>query len=528
MKSRYLKGIGILALLLSFLAGCAPASTTPAAPAIEKPSGTLNFAVASCVEETFLPWNGGVVRAQYFRGLIYETLVYKNKKAELLPQLATKWERSADGKVWTITLRQGVYFQEGWGELTAEDIKYTYERMKGPGAVMHISPTLKQKVERIETPEKYKVVFYFNDPEPDFMGLYGWDIGGIICKKYLESKGDEEANLKPIGTGPYTLAEHKKGAYIKLQTTPDVKKHWRITPDFQYIVFHIVPEEVTRVAKLKAGEAELVEMNYESIPALAGNPGIEARPTSELLPATDLIRFGGLIKLREGFYDPKNPWADKKVRQALNYAINREDMAKQLYYGFGKPAACESGIAEWMELKPYPYDPAKAKALLAEANYPNGFKVTLVHDERYMDPMIGQLVAGYWKAIGVQVEVTQRDWASLRQAWSQGKLNNQVWTHRTPQITGDPRLQLDMALVPTAAIGSFADEKSESLRKAIAVELDLNKRSTLMRELGEYLKEEAAWVFLVWSYPVTGVNKKLGKWDTIGINSNLEYACRAK
>jgi peptide/nickel transport system substrate-binding protein len=562
MKKKYLKWVGILAILLSFLTGCssatttsstpvmtaptttapkpattapapittaaAPATTTTAAPAGKTPSGTLNYVMASGVEETFLPWNGGVIRLTYFRGLIYDTLVYKNAKAELVPELATAWDRTTDGKTWAISLRHGVQFQEGWGELTSEDVKYTFERMAGPGAVMHITSALKQLVASIDTPDKYTVVFHLNAPEANFMGLYGWDIGGIACKKYVESVGDDKANDHPIGTGPYMLAEHKKGAYVKLQTVPDVMTNWRIVPDFQYIIVSFVPEEVTRVSMLKTGEADIIEMNYDSIDAIAGNSNLEARPTSELLPSTDVFRFGGLDKLRNGFYDPTNPWADQKVRQALNYAINKDEMAKQLYHGFGQPAACESGILEWMNMAPYPYDPAKAKSLLADAGYPNGFKVTLITDERYLNPLNAQLVAGYWKAIGVQAEVVQQDWASLRQAWSQGKLNKNIWTHRTPQITGDPRLQLSMALLPDTVLPSFADDKTEALRSAIATELDLNKMSSLITQLGQYLHDQAAWVFLVWSYPVMGVNKRLGKWDTIGLNSNLEYAVRAK
>jgi peptide/nickel transport system substrate-binding protein len=531
MKAVYLKWISILTLVLLFLTSCTSNATSSASSSskdADKPSGTLTVAVPSNAEETLLPWNGGVIRGRLFRGTIYETLVYKNRKSEMVPMLATKWERSPDGKVWTIMLRQGINFQEGYGELTSEDVKYSFERMAGPDAVMHITPALKQKLDHIEAPDKYKVIFYFKVPEPDFIGLYGWDISGIVCKKYLEKVGDAAANAHPIGTGPYMLAEQKKGAYVKLQTVPDVKKHWRLVPDFQYIVFQIVPEEVTRISKLKAGEADMVEMNFESIPAIAGNPDIEARPQSELLPATDLIRLGGINKLNKAFNDPSNPWANQKVRQALNYAVNREDMAKRLYQGFGRPAACESGILEWMDLKPYPYDVAKAKQLLAEAGYPNGFKIGLINDERYMDPTIGQLVGGYWKAIGLDVQVTQRDWSSLRQAWSEGKLNNNAWTHRTPQVTGDPRLQIDMGIQPNAAIPSFADEKTESLRLQIASELDLGKRSQLIKELGTYLTDQAAWIFLVWSSPLDGMSKKLGSWDTIGLDYDYEYACRAK
>ena len=145
-----------------------------------------------------------------------------------------------------------------------------------------------------------------------------------------------------------------------------------------------------------------------------------------------------------------------------------------------------------------------------------------------MDSTVAQLVAGYWKAIGLQVDVTQRDWASIRQAWSGGKLNNNVWTHETPQITGDPRLQIDMGLQPDAALGSYADQKTESLRQAIDSELDINKRSSLIKDLGTYLNDQAAWVFLVWNFPVEGVSKKLGTWDTIGLIYDYEYACRAK
>jgi peptide/nickel transport system substrate-binding protein len=124
---------------------------------------------------------------------------------------------------------------------------------------------LRALIAKIEVPEPYKVVFHLNSSDPEFdLGFHlDQNQTPIVCKKYLETVGDEKANAHPIGTGPYTLAEYKRGSSVKLKTIEDVEKHWRVTPEFKEVTFLAVPEEATRVAMLRTGEVDLAPISYD-------------------------------------------------------------------------------------------------------------------------------------------------------------------------------------------------------------------------------------------------------------------------
>ena len=247
-----------------------PASMLWGASVAKKPpTDTLTVALSTLAEETFLPWNGGTARHSYL-SMIYESLTYIDPKTEqMMPGLATKWEMSPDGKTWTFWIRKGVQFHEGWGELTAEDVKYSIERIMDPKSIASAAGSLRALIEKVEAPEPYKVVIYLKSPYVGLVDSYMYDgnpSGIVVCKKYVETVGDEKANAHPIGTGPYTLAEeHKKGGPIKLVTIPGVEKHWRVTPEFKTVTFLCIPEEATRVAMLKTGEVDLAPISYDSI-----------------------------------------------------------------------------------------------------------------------------------------------------------------------------------------------------------------------------------------------------------------------
>ena len=197
----------------------------------------------------------------------------------------------------------------------------------------------------------------------------------VVCRTYVETVGEEKANAHPIGTGPYTLAEaHKKGGPIKLVTIPGVEKHWRISPEFKTVTFLVVPEEATRVAMLKTGEVDLAPIDFDSMDTIkASGLHIVSIPS----PGRPMIRLGGLVTTDPKRYNPDNPWAKKEVRQALNYAVDKEAICKNIFKGEAVPTGAQR-LPRSMDIPPYPYDPAKAKQLLAQAGYPKGFPVTMM------------------------------------------------------------------------------------------------------------------------------------------------------
>ncbi|CAG0940282.1 Periplasmic dipeptide transport protein [Anaerolineae bacterium] len=297
------------------VATSAPAPTTAAtvaptaAPAAKSPTGNLTVALSTLEAETFMPWNGGGGRTSYL-AMIYEYLVYLDPKtSEPKPGLATKWDMSADGKTLTLQLRQGVQFQGGNGELTSEDVKYSLERLAAQDSIAGPAGILRNTFASIDAPEPYKVVVNLKASMPDLLIGYLSDANQalIVSKKYVTTAGDAKANTQPIGTGPYALAEeHKKGGPIKLTTVPNVEKHWRVVPAYKNVTFLLVPEEATRVAMLKNGEADLAPISYDSIDTIKAS-GLNV--VSIQKSWSPIIRLGGLIATDPKRFKGDNPWA---------------------------------------------------------------------------------------------------------------------------------------------------------------------------------------------------------------------------
>jgi peptide/nickel transport system substrate-binding protein len=483
------------------------------------PTDSLTVALSNLEAETFLPWNGGGGRTSYL-AMIYEYLCYQDPKTEeLKPGLAAKWEMSADGKTWTFHLRKGVQFQENWGELTSADVKYTVERMIDPKSVAGPSGSLRTLIDKVEAPDPYTAVIYMKTPYPELDRGYLSDNNQvvIVCKKYVETVGDDKANAHPIGTGPYYLAEeHKKGGPVKLTTVPGVENHWRVVPEFKNVTFLSVPEEATRVAMLKTGEVDLAPISFDSIKTIKASTGLHV--TSIPTDWSPLIRFGGMVTTDPKRYKADNPWAKKEVRQALNYAVDKDAIAKNIFQGEATPGGSSMPVAPFYDIKPYPYDPTKAKQLLATAGYPNGFSITL---KTYTTspgaelPAVGEAVAMYWKAIGLDVKIVPTDWGTVRGEWTGGKALDYVFMHRGLAFT-DPltALNTDFAISPFCA---YTTQELIDMLTKMGTEFDAKKRAQLALEMGQKACDDASAVFLVYANDPYGASAKVGTWPTIRV-----------
>lgn len=562
MKSKILIISLVVVLVLSMaIVGCTTPAEQPEEPT--GPQGTLVIARASLSHETFLPWTGGAIEKNYLSGTIYESLTLRDRDGNMLPCLATDWDLSEDGKTWTVTLQQGIPFHDAagndWGDVTAEDVKYTFERLMGEDSISHIKGSLTggNGIESIETDGDYSVIFHLKGPNVAFMNTCtGPDMNGVVSKAYLEQYGDEVAASNPVGTGPYVLDKHVVGSYIQLRAISDFEDHWRMgwVPDatkyFEYLKFMVVPEVSARVIGLLSGDYDIAEIGSEVVDQVEGQPGVEVLPDIEVILATDVVRFGGLDKLDEYCspprYDPTNPWAATTpvgettagvlVRRAMNLAINKVEMVDTIYEGVGIPAVASMSIPEWMTtLEPYDFDPELAEDLLDDAGYPRSapeavdrFSMTLIADERYSAAIVALAVADYWEAVGIDVTIENWLWSTLRPAWAAGDLNTgYAWTHRTPPTSLDPMLAINMAFDPTAVLGDYSDEETEALRTAIAEELDPAQRTQYVKDLGAYAHDAATQVFLVAVYGPIGVSTDLAEpRDVFDLKENIEQVHR--
>ena len=524
-----MKAISLFARRLSATAIVSIAALGAGAATAATADDTLVVVMPSFYENTFLPWNGGGQR-KFYLDAIYDYLIYLEPATNrAVPGLAVDWSMSPDGKTWTYQLRQGVQFQGGYGELTSADVKFSIERFIDPKSIAGPASALRKLIAKVEAPETYKVVVTLNNPDVDFTrgylsnGLYT----AIVSKKYFEAKGDEEANAKPFGTGPYTLADNMRGVSVRLQAADDAARHWRVKPAFQNLLFVAVPEEATRVAKLRAGEADFAPINYDSIKAVK-DAGLQVLSVRENW--VPVVRLGGLVTTSPKFHNPGVPWAKKEVRQAMNHAINREEIVSAIFHGEARPTAVDTPVAEWAKVAPYSYDPAKARQLLAAAGYKNGFDITLKSFATTPGaelPQIADAVAMYWQAVGIRTKIQRVDFPSLRAAWTNGKATDFAWTHRGLAFP-NPLVGIETSFTSKSVFATYATTETEARYAELASTLDPGKRSALLEKMGAYLRDEAAGIFIVIANEPYGASRKVGKWETINMNAlSIETITRA-
>jgi peptide/nickel transport system substrate-binding protein len=483
------------------------------------PEGSLTVALSTLEAETFLPWNGGGGRTPYLE-LIYEYLVYLDPETEEpTPGLATSWEMSDDGMSWTFEIREGVPFHEDRGEVTAEDVAYSIEKIISEESIAGPAGSMRRIIESAEAVDTYTAVVHMLAPFPELVRGYLTDANQtvIVCKEYVESVGEEEANTHPIGTGAYTLAEeHEQAQPIVLQTVEGVEDHWRVTPEFETITFLNVPEEATRVAMLLAGEVDLAPISYDSIEAVESAEGLHV----ESVPRnwSPLIRFGGIMdpEIEPERYVAENPWTDPTVRQAMNYAVDKEAIAEEIFHGQAEAAGSSMPVPPFFDVEPYPYDPEMAQQLLEDAGYPDGFPVTLktfTTNPGAELPLIGEAVAMYWEAVGLDVTINQTDWGTVRGEWTGGEALEFVWTHRGLAF-GDPltALNTDFGLNPFT---TYATPETLGMLETLGAEFDADAREQLAMDMAQYVRDQATGVFLVFANEPYGASEQVGNWPTI-------------
>jgi peptide/nickel transport system substrate-binding protein len=494
------------------------------------PTGVLKVAMPSFEEETFLPWTGNGGR-KFFIDTIFEYLIYIDPISSLpVPGLAKTWSGSTDGKTWTVNLREGIQFQANWGELTSEDVKYTFEREMEPSSKAPHAGNFRDMGLTVSAPDKYTVVFNLTKPDPIFWTrLANSAFNYPVCKKYVQQVGDQEADARPIGTGAYTLVEQKRGVSIKVTAVPKAENHWRFTPAYKDIVFNLVPEESTRVAMLLTGETNMAPIAIDSVEnAKAHNFNIFTRKDAW----GARILMGGLLQTDPKRYNSNAPWAKKEVRQALNYAVDKESIVRNILKGMAR-TNYEPHMFSDIDTPVYPYNVNKAKELLASAGYPNGFPVSLYSAPRNPGaqlPDIGLAVATNWEAVGIKVKIVPTDNATILSAWSGGKANEMFWTHANgPAISLDDTGMLTAGYVAASAYSSFTTPELDKMGAEAMAEPNATKRAALMANICKYLTDQADFIFLASAQDAYAADKTIGNWPAIKyFVTNFDQVTKAK
>jgi peptide/nickel transport system substrate-binding protein len=326
------------------------------------------------------------------------------------PSLAESWTVSKDGLVYEFVLRKGVTFHNG-DAFTADDVKFSFDRYKGAAAKL-----LKERVAAVEIVDPHRIRFRLKEAWPDFMGFYASPATGaswIVPKKYVERVGDEGFKKAPVGAGPYKFASFTPGLELALDAN---EKYWRKTPSVKRLVWKVVPEDLTRLAMLKRGE---VDIAY----SLRGPLGDEVKRTPGLKLAAAVISGTQWFDFGRLQYDPKSPWHDRRVRLAAALAFDKNAINQAETLGHSKITGgiIPTGFEYTLSLPPYPYDPARAKKLLAEAGYPNGFDGGEYScDASYST--VAEAIGNYLGAIGIRTQLRPMERAAFLAAWKDKKI----------------------------------------------------------------------------------------------------------
>jgi peptide/nickel transport system substrate-binding protein len=447
-----------------------------AAPALAAPEGQMTWAIHVTIAPRWLDPGDteSVITPFMVLYAIHDALVKPMPSSVTTPSLAESWSVSSDGTSYEFFLRQGVKFHNG-EPVTADDVKFSFERYRGGFAKL-----LKDRVKEVQVLDPRRVRFTLKDPWPDFMTFYGTTATGagwIVPRKYVERVGDEGFKKAPIGAGPYRFLSSTPGVELVLEA---FEGYWKKAPSVKRFVFKSIPDETTRAAALKRGE---VDIAY----ALNGPVAEDVRRTPGL--KLSAVRTNGVFFLDfPEQWDPKSPWHDQRVRLAASLAIDRKALNEAEMLGFAGPTG--SIVPRHMEfalpIEPHPYDPNRAKQLLAEAGYPNGLDGgDLTPNPPYNT--LAEAVANYLGAIGIHTRVRTMERAAFLTNWREKKLRGIILGIQGPSGNAATRIAPLATRDGMYAYGVLPEV--EDLFQRQARELDRKKREELLQQIQKILYE---------------------------------------
>ena len=446
---------------------------------------------------------------------IYNKLAeFERGSTNVTPGLAESWVVSEDGLVYQFNLRRGVKLHSTKNftptrDFNADDVVYSFERQLKKDHPYHkVSggsyeyfngmdmPNLLKSVEKVDN---YTVRFTLNHPEAPFIANMAMDFASILSAEYadkmLKAGTPEKVDLDPVGTGPFQLVSYQKDAVIRYKAHPD---YWGGQALIDNLVFAITPDNSVRWAKLKAGECHVMPYpNPADVEAMRNDPEIT------------VMQQEGLNVGYLAFNTEKKPFDNKLVRQALNYAVNKQAIIDAVFQGSGQIAKNPIPPTMWSyddSIQDYPYDPAKAKELLAKAGYPNGFEtdVWAMPVQRPYNPnakRMAELIQADFAKVGVKAKIVTYEWGEYLKRSREGEHQSVLlgWTGDN----GDPDNFMYVLLSCAAAKGAnrarWCHKPFDDLLKEAKRTTDVSKRTALYKKAQKIFKEEAPWVTIAHS-----------------------------
>jgi peptide/nickel transport system substrate-binding protein len=430
---------------------------------------------------------------------LYDGLVrYAPGTLEVEPALATGWEISEDGTVYTFTLREGVSFHDGTA-LNAEAVAWNFDRMLNEDHPLHAETGpfplsfFFSAIEEVQALDDLTVQFTLNEPYAPFLSNLAYPTGLIVSPAAVEShRADFGRN--PVGTGPFVFEEWRSNERVVVLRNPD---YWDGAPALEAVVFRPITDANTRVAEMLSGGIDLM---VEVPPtALAQFQSDDFRVIEQAGPHVWFL----ILNAKEG------PFADKRVRQAANYAINKRAITEDILEGTAEIAAGPIPPAfAWAyneDLEPYPYDPDRARELIAEAGA-EGASLTFYVTEGgsgMLDPIpMGTAIQADLEAVGFDVTIETYEWNTFLGRVNPG-LEGQADMAEMAWMTNDPDTLPFLALRTDAwpeqggfNSGYYSNPEVDALLEAARIETDQDERARLYKEMQVIVQDDAPWVFV--------------------------------
>jgi peptide/nickel transport system substrate-binding protein len=479
-----------LAVLLLSASGLGPAG------AQTKPEGEMRWALyVTLAPAWFDPAEVvGVLTPFWVLNAMHDAVVKPMPGNHQTPSLAESWKMSPDGLVYEFKLREGVKFHNG-DPFTAEDVRWSFHRAKG-------AKVLQEKVRDVEIAGPHRVRFHLHEPWPDFMTFYGTYATGaawIAPKKYMEQVGPDGFKKHPIGLGPYKFVSHAPGVELVMEA---YEGYWRKMPSVKRLVYKSVPEATTRLAMLKRGEVDLAYL-------------LDAPQAEEIKrdPSLKLAFSGGIGTFYLDYldqWDPKSPWHDRRVRLAASHALDRRALSEAETLGASRPngSLIPRTFQYALPLDPPAYDPAKAKQLLAEAGYPNGFDA----GDLYPWPpytAFSEAVANYLGAVGIKVRLRTMERAAFYQALASKKLKGLCVCINAVYGNAASRIAQTVPSDGAFAYGGYPDV--DALYKQQSRETDPRKREAQLHQIQRLLHERVRFAPIMDYIWPSGVGPKVAE-----------------
>jgi peptide/nickel transport system substrate-binding protein len=425
---------------------------------------------------------------------LHDALVRPLPGQKMAASLAESWTESSDGLVYEFKLRRGLKFHNG-DPLTTDDVKFSFERYQGAGA-----RELRARVRQVEAVDPLTVRFHLKEPWPDFMTFYGTTAtaaGIVVPRKYFEQVGPDGFRQRPIGAGAYRFVSQRPGIEVVLEAFPG---HWRHVPYVNRLIMKSVPDGTTRLAMLKKGETDFALF-------LDGTEAEEVRRDSRLtLVAT---RHASIFWIEfPDQWDPKSPWRDKRLRLAVNYALDRKGTSEAACLGYCPPAGViVPRVMDFaLQVPPAPYDPQKAKQLLAEAGYPKGFDAgEFVAIPGF--PTVGEAALNNLNTVGVRVRMRPMERAAFYAAWQEKKLRPLFLTAVGNSGNAASRVESFMYSKGSYAYGGYPD--IDEMFEQQGRERDTAKREAVLHRIQQLTIDRAMFAPIMDLRGLIGVGPRL-------------------